>query len=115
MKHILKIILVLLPVFCFAQVKGTFTGKISKSKLIHDSLITNIIKDIPVDCKVTGYHYSVRTNNKQFKIKCVGNELRQEVQGTFKKANKGDTLIFDKLETACLAKHKKKYRFIIGD
>ena len=115
MKYIFKIVLILVPFLGFSQTKGGSITKVSKAKLIQDSLITDLIKDIPFDCKVTGYVYSVRTNKKLFKINCVGNELRLEIQGSFKKANNGDTLNFDKLKTACLEKHKKKYSFIVKE
>ncbi len=112
-KNSLKLILIALPFAGVSQNKTNSIIKISKTQLIKDSLITNLIKDIPADCKVTGYTFSVRTNKKLFKINCVGNELRLEVQSAFKKANLGDTLNFTKMETACLDKHKKKYNFII--
>jgi hypothetical protein len=113
MKFLLKMFFLLFP---FILVSQTNSGtKISKAKLITDSLITGIVKDIPADCKVTGYAFSIKTNNKDFKINCVGNELRIEIQKAFKKANVGDVFSFDKMETACLEKHKKKYIFIITD
>ena len=99
----------------YSQNKNSSITKISKTKIVQDSLITNLIKDIPQDCKVTGYVFSVRTNKKLLKVNCVGNELRLEIQTAFKKTNKGDTLNFDKIETACLEKHKKKYSFIVSE
>lgn len=115
MKLFFKLCLLLLPGLTFSQTKTGETIKVSKVKLANDSLITNLIKDIPTDCKVTGYTFSIKTNEKIFKIDCVGNELRLEIQGTFKIAKVGDKFSFDKIETACLEKHKKKYSFIVTE
>lgn len=114
MRKILFLFLLALIINVKGQ-SGSDIIKISKEQLIKCELITELIKDVPVDCKVTSYLFSIKTNDKTFKIDCVGNELRLEIQDAFKKANKGDKFSFNKLETACLEKHKKKYSFVITD
>jgi len=119
MKILIKILLLLIPVLGFSQKKAS-PEKISKSKLTEAQLITDLVKDVPVDCKVTGYKFTIKTYNKVaeekvYSINCVGNELRLEIESAFKKANIGDKFSFDKMETACLDKHKKKYSFIITE
>ena len=112
MKSLLSVFFILVLAQGFSQKRSETLG-VSKTKLTEVQLITELIKDIPADCKVTGYIFSIKTKDKTVKIHCVGNELRIEIQDAFKKADKGDLFSFNKLETACLEKHKKKYSFII--
>jgi len=100
-------------------------SKISRSELLKAERITDLVKDIPVDCKVTSYVFKItrykevkgktEKTEKTDKLKCVGNELRLDMQDLFKASDKGDKFSFEKLETACLEKHKKKYSFEIKE
>lgn len=126
MKNFLFLFLFLFTGGVFSQSKNA-TQKISKVELLKAERITDLIKDIPVDCKVTGYLFKMTQYKEQkengkvakkenvSKIKCVGNELRIDMQDLFKTSEAGDTFSFDKMETACLEKHKKKYLFEISN
>lgn len=119
MKNLLLLSLLFYSCAVFSQTK------ISKTDLLKAERITDLVKDIPVDCKVTGYLFKItrykevkgktEKTEKTDKIKCVGNELRLDMQDLFKSSNAGDKFSFEKLETACLEKHKKKYSFEISN
>lgn len=118
MKTILSTFLLLLSIAGFSQNKAKVKEEaipVGTVLLAKVELITELVKDIPIDCHVTGYVFTMYLKDKKpFKINCVGNELSLEVQGQLKKAKEGDKFTFDKLETACLEKHKTKYIFKVA-
>lgn len=112
MKAIFGIVFLFLTTLTYSQNKADEPIYAANTLLAKAELITELVKDIPTDCKVTGYIFSYTPlKGKPYKINCVGNELRLEIQNLFKKSKEGDKFWFDKLETACLEKHKTKYYF----
>lgn len=109
-----KKIVVLLIMLVFsggAIAQKTPVIKIKRSDFEKAGRIQDVIKDIPSDCKVTSYVFSLVVAGSE-KSMVVNNEALMEIKGLVNPMSQ-KKLFFEDIKSNCRSKHKNKYTIIL--
>jgi hypothetical protein len=103
-------ILFFLTNICFAQ---NGFQKISLDKLISSVKVSDLIKDIPGDCKISNYELSLTSSNGLNTVMATSDSISKYFNGQLPAPKKGNKIFISIKTASCLQKVKKEYKFII--
>jgi hypothetical protein len=103
-------ILFFLTNICFAQ---NGFQKISLDKLMSSVKVSDLIKDIPSDCKISNYEVSLTNANGLHSVIATSDSIGKYFVNHLPTPKAGNKIFISLKSASCLPKIKKEYKFLI--
>ncbi len=111
MKTILKVALLFFSLKTFGQKTGELT--LSQAKVAEAKIIYDLIDDIPKDCKVKSFSLTAKIGGKIKEFPGSGREFSKSFRTFLQKAESGNKIFIDDIDSSCPKSHKKNYAIVV--
>jgi hypothetical protein len=98
-----------LPVF--SQSKKEI--KVTKAKIAEMKTLSDIITDIPKDCKVTSFVFSANIGGSLKEFTCMGEGFSPEMKAVINTVEKGKALFIETIKSSCPKTHAFSYKITL--
>lgn len=87
--------------------------KFPKAKLGEIKTLSDLISDIPKDCKVMSYIFSVKINSQLGEFSCQGGGISSELKVVISNKEKGEWFFIENIKSTCQKSHKSGYKITL--
>lgn len=110
-----SLILLVFTIISFRINAQTKEIHFKKEKIKNISELNEIISDIPKDCKVSTFIFSVSSGGSLKEFVCSGGNggIAQEVKNLISSKANGEWFFVEKIKSDCEKSHKQNYKIIL--
>ncbi len=111
MKKIIPLLLIFISLSSFSQT--TKEIKITKKQFTDAKTLSDVISDIPKDCKIQSYVISYSAGSALREYTCMTNLIGQEVKDFLSKKEKDQFFFIENIKSGCEKSPKGKFKITI--
>lgn len=110
MKKIVLFLFFGLSLSIFSQTKEI---KVEKKKITESVKLNDFISDLPKDCKVLRFIFTINHNSALKEFMVNGEGIAKEILALIAAKEKGQWFFIEQLKTECMKSHSPNYKVII--
>ena len=113
MKKIILFLFVCFALNSFSQAKKEI--KITKKQLADSKTLSDLISDIPKDCKIKTYFFSANINGSLKEFTCVSEGIIPELKALLLYKEKGQSVFIENIKSDCQKSHQTSYKLTLEE